>query len=323
MIVILSDENDLHALAVMERAKSRGIECVIIDTARLSSRYGVSCHIDDHITSFSLTRENAPPVAIGDATGVWWRRPTPAKLGAQFRHPATHELASREWDQAWVGALAASDVVVLNPIQTRRWSRLKLVQLRLASECGLKVPRTLISTCPDEIGQFCRDRPAVYKLFTGTDFGFFETRRLDSPEDLSDLHLVSGCPLQVQEEVYGDFDVRATVVGTEVFAAEIHYHEGRHGVDCRVEDLPTTPHELPDEIRHRLLQLMNCCGLLYGAVDLRYCARRGYTFFEVNPDGQYLWTEIAAGLEISDAIARLLAGQMQFSCMSPLICSSS
>ena len=37
-------------------------------------------------------------------------------------------------------------------------------------------------------------------------------------------------------------------------------------------------------------------GLVYGTADLRYNADLGYVFFELNPEGQYLWTEIEAGL---------------------------
>jgi hypothetical protein len=41
-------------------------------------------------------------------------------------------------------------------------------------------------------------------------------------------------------------------------------------------------------------------GLRYGGGD--------YTFFELNPEGQYLWTEIESGLPISAEIARRLTG---------------
>ena len=43
--------------------------------------------------------------------------------------------------------------------------------------------------------------------------------------------------------------------------------------------------------------MMDRLGLVYGAADLRYNADLGY--FELNPEGQYLWTEIEAGLKSS------------------------
>jgi hypothetical protein len=58
-----------------------------------------------------------------------------------------------------------------------------------------------------------------------------------------------------------------------------------------------------------LLQLTSHFGLTYGAIDLRYSADDGFTFFEINPDGQYLWIEIETGLPISDAIAAQLLGE--------------
>jgi hypothetical protein len=47
---------------------------------------------------------------------------------------------------------------------------------------------------------------------------------------------------------------------------------------------------------------------VYSAIDLRYGSGGEYTFFELNPEGQYLWTEIEAGLPISAEIARRLTG---------------
>ena len=49
--------------------------------------------------------------------------------------------------------------------------------------------------------------------------------------------------------------------------------------------------------------MMDRLGLVNGTADLRYNADLGYVFFELNPEGQYLWTEIEAGLPISRAIA--------------------
>ena len=96
------------------------------------------------------------------------------------------------------------------------------------------------------------------------------------------------------------------MVGDEVFAAEIHFKRGRHPIDGRVDRVPISEHCLPEDVAKRVVRLVRGCGLKYGAVDLRFDRSAGYSFFELNPEGQFLWVEIEAGLGICNALARCL-----------------
>jgi len=145
----------------------------------------------------------------------------------------------------------------------------------------------------------------IYKTFTGCDFGFYETRKITSA-NLSDLWRLRVCPTIFQEHIAGDYDLRVTIVGSEIFAARLLFHEGRHLVDSRVERVPVERTELPGELVAQLSKLVRCFGLRYAAIDMRFSERTGYTFFELNPEGQYLWIEIETGMPISEAIARSL-----------------
>ena len=49
-------------------------------------------------------------------------------------------------------------------------------------------------------------------------------------------------------------------------------------------------------------------GLEFGAIDLIITPQGNYVFLEVNGNGQFLWAEHLSGVEVSTAIARLLAG---------------
>ena len=70
-----------------------------------------------------------------------------------------------------------------------------------------------------------------------------------------------------------------------------------------------SPERLPDGVAESCLNLMNCLGLEFGAMDLA-CGEDGrYWFFEVNPAGQWLWMEKALELPICEEVARLLAGK--------------
>ena len=105
-------------------------------------------------------------------------------------------------------------------------------------------------------------------------------------------------------------ELRITVVGQRVFAAEIHSQQSNHTrYDYRHYDDNSTryqPHTLPAEVAQRCLHLVARLGLYYGAIDMILTPDGRYVFLEINPNGQYLWIEQATRLPISDAICDLL-----------------
>ena len=80
------------------------------------------------------------------------------------------------------------------------------------------------------------------------------------------------CPVIFQAYVPKRFELRITVVGQQVFAAEIHSqqtHHTRH--DWRRYDLSNTPHfphALPEEVQQLCVRLVERLELCYGAIDM-------------------------------------------------------
>lgn len=316
-IIILTEDGDVHALAVKAAIDKRGLECTLLKTEDLANHYHLSFALDNEYSNISIIeKSNSKNTSISIDT-IWWRRPNQIDLSKFYKHPTLKDFALREWHQAWVGSLAAAGIKIVNPIASRGFSRFKAMQLQLARSLGLQVPRTLISNDPNAARIFQKNGRTIYKPFSGTTFGFFETRRM-TPEDLEEIGLIEGCPVQFQEEISGEFDIRSTIIGNKVFSVEIHYKDGKHGVDGRVEDHKMIPHSLPTNIEEKLISLIKTLGLYYGAVDMRYSRESGYTFFEVNPDGQYLWTEIETGVPITDCLADFLININDFPAAQPV-----
>lgn len=118
------------------------------------------------------------------------------------------------------------------------------------------------------------------------------------------------CPVIFQAYVPKLFELRITVVGKQVFAAEIHSQQANHTRhDWRRYDnykTPHLPHQLPCSMEQRCVHLVEQLGLSYGAIDMVVTPDGRYVFLEINPNGQYLWIEETTGLPISDAICDLL-----------------
>ena len=131
------------------------------------------------------------------------------------------------------------------------------------------------------------------------------------PRELVDLDSVRFAPIMAQPTVDKQVELRVTVVGGEVFSAAIDSQETHHTrIDFRRYDeahTRITPYALPPAERDLCVALTHALGLRYSTIDLILTPEGRTVFLEINPNGQYLWIEHAAGLPISRAIATLLA----------------
>jgi glutathione synthase/RimK-type ligase-like ATP-grasp enzyme len=193
----------------------------------------------------------------------------------------------------------------------------KLLQLQKASALGLVIPRTLVTTDPDEAFRFFDEceggivvkalRRGVYERDEDT-LGIVRTTRLKA-SDRPRLSDVKYCPALLQEYVHKKIELRVTIVGTAVFTCEIHSQaDERTAVDWRRYDvdIPYRVGTLPKDVQDTLLELMKQLGIVYGACDLILTEDGRYCFLEVNPSGQWLWLERKVGLPISQAVATQL-----------------
>ena len=105
------------------------------------------------------------------------------------------------------------------------------------------------------------------------------------------------------------YEVRATVVGSRIFAAKI---DSQAAFATRT-DWRRAPFEvqyeaisLPPEIETGIHDLMRYFDLVYGAFDFIVAPDGRHLFLEVNPAGQYMWIEYATGLKITEALADAL-----------------
>ncbi|HEY8455794.1 MAG TPA: hypothetical protein VIL34_09385 [Actinopolymorphaceae bacterium] len=217
-------------------------------------------------------------------------------------------FAQNEWAMALDGLLSLESMRhVSHPVKQR--AATKPLQLSLASKVGLRVPRTLITSDPQEALAFVAEHhgAVVHKAMTAPPHQFIDTRAWDAKasQHVVDLAL---CPTILQERIVGPADVRATVIGGQIFAARILTSQGRADVDSRLDsDAPCTRHELPDDVGDALLRLMDELGLVFGTVDFKVAENGEHVFLEVNPQGQFLYIEILTGLPISDALTEFLA----------------
>ncbi|MFD7896464.1 ATP-dependent carboxylate-amine ligase [Streptomyces sp. NPDC059743] len=226
------------------------------------------------------------------------------------------KVAEREARLGFGGLLAALPCRWLSPPGPAVDAEYKPLQLRIAAESGLAVPRTLITNDPAAAQRFADDvGRLVYKPFHPVR-GVVEGRTaavytsIVDPRDISHPDIATTAHL-FQEWVPKAHEVRLTAIGQEIFSAEIHTDSERGYVDWR-SDYESHVYRVckqPADVSDGVWRMLNRLGLPYGAFDFVVTPNGEWVFLEVNPSGQYGFIEVATGLPITGAVADYLEGK--------------
>lgn len=325
MVLIFTNKEDAHPNPVIDLLTERGVPFFRLNTECLLTDYAFSWKADGSGCDLEiLDKTNGARLIGSEITAVWDRRPErPKSLPIE-----NTEKINRHNLQEALGFLRfLRDSLVCIPsigsIGRDRIASSKILQQRLARECGFVFPDTVFGNTKDAIatmakrhGRVCLKSIEGYDIWdeeNGLDYVFF-TQTLDSsalhdiPEDafIQTVYFV-------QEYVPKDYELRVTVVGEEVFPAKILSQglpEDKGKIDWRQgydSGLIVQETVLPAEIRERCVRLVRALGLNFGCIDLIVRPDGEYVFLECNPNGQWLWVELMTGMKISESIADFLS----------------
>jgi len=194
----------------------------------------------------------------------------------------------------------------------------KPFQYATAVACGLDVPRTVITNVPGDAAEHSAHLgpSIVYKTLASATVADGQQVALiyTNPVTASDMadSRVGLTVHQFQQRVPKVRDVRATVVGKWVFAANILIDGETAGglLDWRADydALLYEPVRLPESVESSLLRMTQRLGLSFAAADFVVTEDDQHYFIDLNPSGQWGWIQEATGLPIAAAIAAELVG---------------
>lgn len=310
MIIIISEPADVHAQAVVRELETLGAKDVrILNFNDFPTRMSIAMKIaNENDSEFLINFPDGRRVPMEEVVSIWWRRPQPFRLPEKMT-PAARQFAMTEAATAFQGMWQSTSTLWVNDILKDAAASHKPWQLQLAKQLGLRVPDTVMTNDPAEAKQFWQKYPGsvVYKCFVETYHSWRETRILKREEERL-AESIKLAPVIFQEYIPAAVDLRITAIGPNLLAAEAHSQDGEYKIDVRLNNNITyLPHTLPPDIERKLLKLMRRMGLEYGAIDMRLTPDGEYVFLEVNPAGQFLFVEYAAGIPISKVFAAHLA----------------
>lgn len=309
MVLIVTQRGDLTADWLIRELEDRQAPFVRFNTEDYPTKVGL-VHKPYETVLTLADRE----VSTGDVQAVWYRRPVLPRM-PQGLPAETAMWARREAAEALLGVWRTLDAMWVNHPDRNRMAESKPEQLRTASAMGFDVPPSLITNEGSVLRQFLDDhdgevicKPLWSGRVTknGEDHLFF-TSVVGADVD---TRAVGPEPYLFQHRVDKRYDIRVTVIDNEAFAARIDSQDDKDArTDWRRGEpglLGHTIERLPSDIGQLCVGLCQHYGLRFGAIDLARRDDGGYTFFEINPNGQWAWVEQRTGLPLRARLADLL-----------------
>lgn len=320
MILVITGKRDGHIGPVSRHFDDAGVPWVRINLEDLATN--VEMTVDpSRGAGRILVKDSGREVDLQRVTAVWYRKPDPIDVSHFRLEGGALDYVEAELTEIAQGlyALLNRAYWINNPFQTRLAHR-KLLQLKVATDVGLAVPRTVVTNRSAEALDFASSISgdlAIKSLGAisvieernqeAVQYGIF-TRRIDLSElrDASDK--VQHMPTLFQEFIEKDHELRITCVGEQVFACQIKPRTNDLTADdyrFDTKNLIHSPIDCP-ELHSRLHGYMEAFGLNFGCFDIAVTKSGEPIFLECNPNGQWLWVEHLTGLPIAEAIARQL-----------------
>ena len=296
LVLVVSYEGDGSAELVMQRFAEIGQSSHLLDLSAFPSQ---ACGSISYADGVDVHFQHAERVFSTDnVKSVWWRRPK-GKVRPPLDDPIQKyiEVEAEVFVSSLFALLGGSVLWVSDPEKTKT-ANLKPLQLKLARRIGFIVPKTVITNDPVVVREFLHSNaglPLIMKP-VGTSYVRLAsaeslegnlaiyTKVIDTEQILRNLSMVQNCPVIFQEAAMQEFDIRATVIGTAVFAVKIGHSEdlgaGARNLDWRHQRLKRTyeQYKLPEDVERMCVELTKTLGLAMGAIDLCFSKEKGYVY---------------------------------------------
>lgn len=294
-VLIVTRRDDVSADRVEEVIVKRGGSPYRIDTADFPQKLHLGVELENSGWRGVLVSRSAGRISLDELLSVYVRRPQPFQFSSKLT-PAEQRHAGHEARYGLGGVLMSLAVRWCNHPGRSADAAYKPSQLAAFRDCGLRVPRTLITNRVDDVSGFASRvgqlicKSIVSEVLHTTEGTKVVYTHLLTDDDLADLRGVRHTAHLFQEYVPKAFEVRLTVVGNEFFAAKISTRSATYTqVDWR-RDYNSHAYEVidtPAEIRAAVMAYLNGAGLAFGAFDFVVTPNDEWVALECNPEGQW------------------------------------
>lgn len=305
-VLIVTEPDDIHAVLVKLALEKKDVNCELFFTADMPTKQINNIYISnaDYLwKSLDNYSQEASRYDVNFDT-IWWRRPRRPYLQGNI-HKDDIDFVRKEnviYHES-IPYLLCDGAWWVNPIESHQKTRSKIIQLKLAKQCGFKLPETLISNSPEDIKEFIKsynDIGVIYKPFFPNCWAEEDGIKMIYTDKITFEELPSDTMLQVVPGIYQKYiekkyELRVTCFGSYIKAVKIDSQKHDSGqIDWRKipgHALSLLEVELPQELKDKIVLFMNKIGVVFGCFDFIVTPDNEFVFLELNEQGQFLWVE--------------------------------
>jgi glutathione synthase/RimK-type ligase-like ATP-grasp enzyme len=319
-VLIITQDVDPHADVMIPYLEDRRARPFRFHTQDVQSSLHLEIRPDVSSPGWRWRLEG-PHGSITDVEvgSVWNRRtlfrrdPALSEQEAQFAEMETREVV--------LGLYRMTNAYWVNHPDLVRRAESKALQLQVAAELGMALPRTLLTNDAARARKFFDECAGemIFKiqiqgrLGAEDSLGIYTSRV--TRDQLSDDEAIRRVPCLFQELLGKESDIRVTIIGERIFAVEIRSQEDPAGiVDWRrgnISNMPHAEYKLPAQLEQQCLAMMRSFGLHYAAIDFVRTPDGRHYFLEINPSGQFSWVQGLTRLPLFETLADLLVAPMR------------
>ncbi|HDY8071094.1 TPA: hypothetical protein RQK93_003329 [Vibrio vulnificus] len=318
-IVVITHRNENQCIDdVAQYLDQHGFELVRFNSDEFPYHNRLEIFNTTGVQQSALITPQGLRVTSDEIHALWYRRFYPGKGLPKEMEPQQRAVSVEESKRTMLGYFDSLSCFKMNDYWAIRRASNKELQLRVARDLGLTLPDTLTTNSPQAVREFYQrnQRHIITKMQTS--FSLWQDSKeqvvftnLVEEHHLDDLEALKFCPMVFQQAIDKEVELRATVVGDQVFCAAIDPTTmAGMDLDWRKRGQQTLeawqPYTLPHAIQDQLVALAQKLGLSYGAADIIVTPEGKYVFLEINPCGEFYWMDKHQHLGISQAIAKRL-----------------
>lgn len=312
LILIIGQIPDLHIEKVLKLLKEKGENVAFFQ--RYNNHDQLSIHFSNS-KDIKLSLKTDKTILPKNIKSIWMRlKPSllsefPGGVGSteerfmvyewnSLMKPFLQELLPNKW---------------INHPDKNHYIGYKVNQLKLAQECCLTIPETIIGNSMSSVlSLFDKYEKLIYKTLSSfimpPNRVIYST--VISKDDIrNSKDTFAMAPGIYQAYIEKNYELRITIVGEKLFIAHIDSQSSKEtAVDWRKNQLRPMykPGKITPGLLKKLKKFHRLAGLTYAAYDFIVDKNENEIFLECNPGGQWLWIEDALDFKISEAIAEEL-----------------
>lgn len=297
-ILILGSERDAHAAHMKAALKQKGCQVECFETTQFPSQAHFTWQPD--VDQGRLTLANGVSWKFSDIHSVYWRSFAGVDV-PPMEDSYQSTIALRDATSSIRTFLQMPGIHWVNSWKAYEFHKEKPLQLRRASQLGVKIPKTLITNDIQEILDFARsEEKLIFKPVYGGEHTKALTTEYLEPERLQSL--LRSSAITIQEYIPGS-NIRTFVVGDAIYAAKICTEALDFRDDLQAELLSA---EIPEAIKQQCKAIAKSFWLEWTAIDWRLKPNGEYVFLEANPSPMFLRFEQELNFKITKSLATLL-----------------